>query len=118
MYMYIQLLSTAEEVAKLQAELEEMQPQLEQAQIATEQTMEKIKQDSGTYVYTCILVYMYSMSICILNIELFKSSESQTAARYTHCTVCRCTYIKAETSGVKCTVMYVMCHGPLSSRCQ
>ena len=57
LYM-VQLLSTAEEVAKLQAELEEMQPQLEQAQIATEQTMEKIKQDSGTvrvhvHVHVC-----------------------------------------------------------------
>ena len=41
------LLSTAQEVSKLQAELEEMQPQLEQAQIETEQTMEQIQIDSS-----------------------------------------------------------------------
>lgn len=44
----MQLLKTGEEVAKLQADLEEMQPQLEQAQIETEQTMAKIEKDSGT----------------------------------------------------------------------
>ena len=58
----MQLLSTAEEVAKLQAELEEMQPQLEQAQIATEQTMEKIKQDSGTvHVHVCVCTVLCTL---------------------------------------------------------
>jgi dynein heavy chain len=40
------LLSTSEEVAKLQLELEEMQPLLEQAQIETDQTMEQIQKDT------------------------------------------------------------------------
>ena len=40
------LLSTAEEVSKLQEELESMRPMLEQAQVETEQTMEKIEKDS------------------------------------------------------------------------
>ena len=47
------LLSTAGEVAKLQADLEEMQPQLEQAQIETAQTMEQIQKDSGKHNYSC-----------------------------------------------------------------
>ena len=41
-----QLLSTAEEVEKLQEELESMQPLLAQAAKDTEDTMEQIKKDS------------------------------------------------------------------------
>ena len=40
-------MSTSEEVAKLQIELEEMQPLLEQAQIETDETMEQIKKDTA-----------------------------------------------------------------------
>eukprot|EP00118_Oscarella_pearsei_P012540 m.93002 g.93002 ORF g.93002 m.93002 type:complete len:4173 (+) comp36767_c0_seq9:102-12620(+) len=40
------LLSTAEEVSKLQEDLESMRPMLEQAQVETVQTMEKIQKDS------------------------------------------------------------------------
>ncbi|XP_065895241.1 dynein axonemal heavy chain 1-like isoform X2 [Dysidea avara] len=40
------LLSTGEEVEKLQKELEEMRPLLEQAQVDTEQTMEQIQKDT------------------------------------------------------------------------
>ena len=50
----LQLLKTGEEVAKLQADLEEMRPQLEKAQIETEQTMAKIEKDSGT---VCSILY-------------------------------------------------------------
>lgn len=42
----LQLLSTGEEVEKLQKELEEMRPLLEQAQVDTEQTMEQIQKDT------------------------------------------------------------------------
>ena len=41
------MLSTSEEVAKLQIELEEMQPLLEQAQIETDESMEQIKKDTA-----------------------------------------------------------------------
>ena len=44
--LYPQLLSTAEEVEKLQEELESMQPLLAQAAKDTEDTMEQIKKDS------------------------------------------------------------------------
>ena len=54
----LQLLKTGEEVAKLQADLEEMRPQLEKAQIETEQTMAKIEKDSGT---VCSIVYYLSL---------------------------------------------------------
>ena len=40
------MLSTSEEVQKLQLELEEMQPLLEQAQIETDETMEQIQKDT------------------------------------------------------------------------
>ena len=40
------MLSTGEEVEKLQKELEEMKPLLEQAQVDTEQTIEQIQKDS------------------------------------------------------------------------
>lgn len=39
-------MSTSEEVAKLQLELEEMHPLLEQAQIETEETMQQIAKDT------------------------------------------------------------------------
>jgi len=42
----LQLLSTGEEVGKLQKELEEMRPLLEQAQVDTEETMEQIQKDT------------------------------------------------------------------------
>ena len=54
----LQLLKTGEEVAKLQADLEEMRPQLEKAQIETEQTMAKIEKDSGT---VCSILYYLSL---------------------------------------------------------
>ena len=41
------MLTTAEEVARLQTELAEMQPQLEQAQVETEQTMDQIEKDTS-----------------------------------------------------------------------
>ena len=65
--MYIQLLKTGEEVAKLQADLEVMQPQLEQAQIETEQTMAKIEKDSGTASTQSSVPEMYvGRAVCLL----------------------------------------------------
>jgi dynein heavy chain len=47
------LLSTAEEVEKLQEELESMQPLLAQAALDTEETMEQIKKDSVSLFQSC-----------------------------------------------------------------
>ena len=56
-----QLLSTADEVEKLQEELETMQPLLAQAAEETEETMEKIKVDSvGTHLFPLSILSRFS----------------------------------------------------------
>lgn len=44
--LFSQLLSTADDVAKLQEELETMRPLLEEAKVETDATMEQIAQDT------------------------------------------------------------------------
>ena len=56
-----QLLSTADEVEKLQEELESMQPLLAQAAEETVETMEKIKVDSvGTHLFPLSSLSIFS----------------------------------------------------------
>ena len=68
------MLSTSEEVAKLQIELEEMQPLLEQAQIETDETMEQIKKDTAIAEETKEVVQKEEKEANI------KAKETQTIA--------------------------------------
>ena len=67
-------MSTSEEVAKLQIELEEMQPLLEQAQIETDETMEQIKKDTAIAEETKEVVQKEEKEANI------KAKETQTIA--------------------------------------